>query len=116
MSFDRKEHLDKVYFGIGTVGYGTVAPSHFAYDDNFKPFEKPDPEGAKQVVQDVGKGPLSFELLISSGDALLVQRAQLIQAQLKKADIDAQISQLEFAQVRSEERRVGKECRCGGEW
>jgi peptide/nickel transport system substrate-binding protein len=99
MAIDRQEILDKVYFGIGSVGYGTIAPSHFAYDASFKPFEKPDPEGAKRLVQEVGKGPLSFELLISSGDPLLVQRAQLIQAQLKKADIDAQISQLEFAQV-----------------
>ena len=99
MAIDRQEILDKVYSGIGSVGYGTIAPSHFAYDASFKPFEKPDPEGAKRLVQEVGKGPLSFELLISSGDPLLVQRAQLIQAQLKKADIDAQISQLEFAQV-----------------
>src|SRR5438105_4675353 len=99
MAIDRQEILDKVYFGIGSVGYGTIAPSHFAYDASFKPFEKPDPEGAKRLVQEVGKGPLSFELLIQSGDPLLVQRAQLIQAQLKKADIDAQISQLEFAQV-----------------
>ena len=99
MAIDRQEILDKVFFSVGTVGYGTIAPSHFAYDANFKPFERPDPEAAKQLVQQVGKGPLSFELLISSGDPVLVQRAQLIQAQLKKADIDAQISQLEFAQV-----------------
>jgi peptide/nickel transport system substrate-binding protein len=99
MAIDRQEILDKVFFGIGTVGYGTIAPSHFAYDANFKPFEKPDPEGAKQLVQQVGKGPLSFELLIAAGDPVLLQRAQLIQAHLKKADIDAQISQLEFAQV-----------------
>ena len=99
MAIDRQEIIDKVFFGLGTVGYGTIAPSHFAYDPNFKPYEKPDPEGAKQLVQQVGKGPLSFELLISAGDPLNQQRAQLIQAHLKKADIDAQISQLEFAQV-----------------
>src|SRR5438874_4315427 len=99
MAIDRQEILDKVYSGIGSVGYGRIAPSHFAYDASFKPFEKPDPEGAKRLIQEVGKGPLSFELLISSGDPLLVQRAQLFQAQLKIADIDAQISQLEFAQV-----------------
>jgi peptide/nickel transport system substrate-binding protein len=99
MALDRQEILQKVYFGVGSVGYGTIAPSHFAHDPNFKPFEKPDIEGAKRLVQEVGKGPLSFELLISAGDPALLQRAQLIQAQLKKADIDAQIAQLEFAQV-----------------
>ncbi|MBV9545339.1 MAG: hypothetical protein JOY61_13295, partial [Chloroflexi bacterium] len=65
----------------------------------FKPFEKPDVDGARQLVQQVGKGPLSFEFLVPSGDPALLQQAQLIQAQLKRADIDAQISTLEFAQI-----------------
>jgi peptide/nickel transport system substrate-binding protein len=99
MALDRQELLQKAFFGIGSVGYGTIAPSHFAFDANFKPFEKPDPDGAKQLVQSVGKGPLSFEFLVQSGDAQGLQQAQLIQAQLKRADIDAQITQLEFAQI-----------------
>jgi peptide/nickel transport system substrate-binding protein len=99
IALDRQELLDKAFFGVGTIGYGTIAPSHFAYDPNFKPFEKPDPEGAKALVQAVGKGPLAFEFLVPSGDPTLLQQAQLIQAQLRKADIDAQISQLEFAQI-----------------
>ena len=99
MAIDRKEIVDKVFFGIGTVGYGTIAPSHFAYDANFKPFEKPDPEGAKKLVAEVGKGPLSFELLVSAGDPFQVQLASFFQAQLKKADIDVEIKQLEFAQI-----------------
>jgi peptide/nickel transport system substrate-binding protein len=99
MAVDRQELLQKAFFGVGTVGYGAVAPPQFAYDANFKPFEKPDVDGAKQLVQQVGKGPLSFEFLVSSGDPALLQQAQLIQAQLKKADIDAQISTLEFAQI-----------------
>jgi peptide/nickel transport system substrate-binding protein len=99
MAIDRKELLDKAFFGVGTIGYGTIAPSHFAYDANFKPFEKADPEGAKKLVQEVGKGPLSFEFMVSSGDPATLQQAQLLQAQLRKADIDAQITQLEFAQI-----------------
>ena len=99
MAIDRKELVDKVFFGIGTVGYGTIAPSHAAYDANFKPFEKPDPEGAKKLVADVGKGPLNFELLVSAGDPFQVQIASFLQAQLKKADIGVEIKQLEFAQI-----------------
>src|SRR5689334_22007631 len=99
VAIDRQELLQKAFFGIGSVGYGTIAPSHFAFDANFKPFEKPDPDQAKQLVQAVGKGPLSFEMLVSAGDAATLQQAQLIQAQLKRADIDAQIVQLEFAQI-----------------
>jgi peptide/nickel transport system substrate-binding protein len=99
MAIDRKEILDKVYFGIGAVAYGTIAPSHFAFDPNFKPFEKADPEGAKKLVQEVGRGPLQFEVLVSAGDALLLQRAQLMQAQLLKADIKMDIVQLQFAEI-----------------
>jgi peptide/nickel transport system substrate-binding protein len=99
MALDRQELLDKAFFGVGTLGYGTIAPAHFAYDANFKPYPKADPEGAKAQVAAVGKGPLSFEFLVPSGDPTLLQQAQLIQAQLRKADIDAQIAQLEFAQI-----------------
>src|SRR3954447_12440840 len=99
MAVDRQELLAKAFLGIGTVGYGTIAPSHFAYDANFKPFEKPDIEGAKKLIADVGKGPLSFELLVPSGDPFLVQVASLMQAQLKKADISVELKQLEFAQI-----------------
>ncbi|HEV7663953.1 MAG TPA: ABC transporter substrate-binding protein [Chloroflexota bacterium] len=99
MAIDRKELIDKAFFGVGSVGYGTIAPAHFAFDANFKPFEKVDAEGAKKLVADVGKGPLSFELLVPSGDPALLQQATLIQAQLRKADIDAQLAQLEFAQI-----------------
>jgi peptide/nickel transport system substrate-binding protein len=81
------------------VGYGTIAPSHFAYDPNFKPYEKPDADGAKKLVQDVGRGPLQFELLVSSGDATTLQLAQLIQSQLSKAEIKMDITQLQFAEI-----------------
>jgi peptide/nickel transport system substrate-binding protein len=99
MALDRQEILRQVFFGIGTVGYGTIAPSHFAYDPSFKPFEKPDPEGAKKLVQEVGKGKLQFELLVSSGDATTLQLAQLMKAQLEKADIQMDITQLQFAEI-----------------
>jgi peptide/nickel transport system substrate-binding protein len=98
MAIDRQEILQKVYFGVGSVGYGAIAPSHFAYDPNFKPYEKANPEGAKKLVTDVGK-PLQFELLVSSGDATILQLAQLIQAQLLKADIKMDLTQLQFAEI-----------------
>lgn len=99
MAMDRQELLDKAYFGLGVVGYGAVAPGHFSHDPSFKPYEKADPDGAKALVDQVGKGPLSFELLVPSGDPVTLQIAQLIQAQLRKASIDAQLVQLEFAQI-----------------
>ena len=92
MAIDRQEILDKgpTQGNLGFVGWGPIAPAHFAYDANFKPFPKADPEGAKKLIQEVGK-PLEFELLVSSGDAAILQLAQLIQAELLKADIKANI-------------------------
>src|SRR5438093_1370104 len=64
MAIDRQEILDKgpTQGNLGLVGYGPIAPAHFAYDPNFKPWPKADPEGAKKLIAEVGK-PLKFELL-----------------------------------------------------
>src|SRR5205809_1442476 len=88
MAIDRDEILAKgPAQGVGLVGYGPISPAHFAYDPSFKPWPKADPEGAKKLIADVGRGPLKFELLVPSGDAATLQLAQLIQAELLKADI-----------------------------
>jgi peptide/nickel transport system substrate-binding protein len=92
MAIDRDELNQKgPRQGVGLVGWGPISPAHFAWDANFKPWPKADIEGAKKLVAEVGRGPLKFELLISSGDPAGLQRAQLIQAQLAKADITAEI-------------------------
>lgn len=92
MAIDRQEILDKgAAQGVGLVGWGPIAPAHFAYDASLKPWPKADPEGAKKLVAEVGKGPLKFEMLVSSGDPALLQTAQLVQAELAKADITMEI-------------------------
>jgi len=92
MAIDRDELLQKgPAQGVGLAGWGPISPAHFAFDPNFKPWPKADPEGAKKLVAEVGKGPLKFELLVQSGSAATLQQAQLIQSQLAKADIVADI-------------------------
>jgi peptide/nickel transport system substrate-binding protein len=94
MALDRDEILAKgPAQGVGLVGWGPISPAHFAFDSNFKPWPKADPEGAKKVVADaLGAGKkLEFELLVQSGDAATLQLAQLIQSELAKADITANI-------------------------
>jgi peptide/nickel transport system substrate-binding protein len=92
MALDREElNKNGPAQGVGLAGWGPLSPAHFAYDANFKPWPKADPEGAKKLIAEVGKGPLKFELLISSGSPPGLQYAQLIQAQLAKADIVADI-------------------------
>jgi peptide/nickel transport system substrate-binding protein len=92
MAIDRDEILAKgPAQGVGIAGWGPISPAQFAFDPAFKPWPKADIEGAKKLVAEVGKGPLKFELLVSSGDPPTLQLAQLIQAQLAKADITADI-------------------------
>ena len=92
MALDRDEIIQKGSFqGVGLPGWGPLSPVHFAYDTSFKPWPKADVDGAKKLVAEVGKGPLKFELLVPSGDPATLQNAQLIQAQLAKADITADI-------------------------
>src|SRR6266550_4236488 len=79
MAIDRDELLQKgPAQGVGLAGWGPISPAHFAYDPNFKPWPKADPEGAKKLVAEVGKGPLKFELLVQSGSAATLQQAQQI--------------------------------------
>ena len=100
LAMDRAELLAKgPAQGVGQVAYGPIAPSHFAYDPGFKPFEKPDVAAAKKLVTDVGKGPLKFELLVSSGDAATLQFAQLLKSQLEKAEITMDIKTLLFNEI-----------------
>ena len=92
MAIDRDEILQKGNAnGIGLVGWGPISPAHFAYDANFKPWPKADPDGAKKLIDEVGRGPLKFELLVSSGDAGTLQNAQLIKSELEKAGITMDI-------------------------
>jgi peptide/nickel transport system substrate-binding protein len=100
MAIDRDEILAKgPAQGVGLVGWGPISPAHFAFDANFKPWTKADPEGAKKLVADVGKGQLKFEMLVQSGSPASLQEAQLIQAQLARADIVADIKTLLFNDI-----------------
>lgn len=100
MALDREQLLnDGPAKGVGAVGYGPYAPSHFCYDPSFKPFPKADPAGVKKLIDEVGKGPLTFELLVPSGSPDTLQLAQLIQSQLKNAGITMNIKTELFNQI-----------------
>lgn len=87
MAVDREELIRVAYAGEGIPAYGPVVPQLFAFDPSFKPYEKPNLDGARSLVQQAGKGPLTFEMLYISGDPALLQALQLLQSQLKRADI-----------------------------
>jgi peptide/nickel transport system substrate-binding protein len=100
MALDRDEILAKgAAQGVGLAGWGPLSPVHFSYDPSFKPWPKADPEGAKKLVAEVGKGPLKFELLVPSGSAATLQEAQLIQSELAKADITMDLKVMLFNDI-----------------
>jgi peptide/nickel transport system substrate-binding protein len=99
MAIDRQEILDNAFPGFGSVGHGAIAPSHFAFDPAFNPYPAADPAGAKKLVQEVGRGPLRFELLLTAGDPATLQTALLIQAQLARAEIAAELKTVDLAQM-----------------
>ena len=79
MAIDRDEILAKgPAQGVGLVGYGPISPAHFAFDASFKPWPKADPEGAKKLVADVGKGPLKFEMRMMRATAGNLTKASAI--------------------------------------
>jgi len=98
MAIDRAELLAG-FVGLGAVGYGAIAPPHFAFDDSFRPYEIPDPVAAKKLVQEAGRGPLRFDLLIQSGDPAMQQIGLLIQSQLAKADITADLRTTSLGEI-----------------
>jgi peptide/nickel transport system substrate-binding protein len=99
LAIDRQEIIDRIFSGVGRVGYGAIAPGHLGFDLGFRPYERPDPAGARRLVQEVGRGSLRFELLITAGDPQVQQEAQLLQAQFARADITVDLKALPLAQV-----------------
>jgi len=110
MAIDRREILSNVFAGWGAVGYGALAPPHFAYDPSFKTYDTADLAGAKKLVEEVGRGPLRFEMLVQTGEASWMQTALLMQAQLAKADITANLKPVspgEIQRAQSERKFSG---------
>jgi peptide/nickel transport system substrate-binding protein len=102
VAIDREEILNNVFAGWGRVGYGAIAPPHFAFDPSFKPYaETADPVLAKRLVEEVGRGPLRFELLVQTGEPSWLQTALLIQSQLAKADIQVELKRISVNELQT---------------
>jgi peptide/nickel transport system substrate-binding protein len=101
LAIDRKEILSNAFAGWGVVGYGALAPPHFAFDPSFKPYETADPVKAKKLVDEVGRGPLRFELLVQTGEASALQTGLLIQGQLARADITADLRRVSPEEIQT---------------
>jgi peptide/nickel transport system substrate-binding protein len=95
-AIDRTEIQQTVFFDIGVVATGPVAPPHIGYDPNFKGIQF-DLAKAKEKLAEGGKpGGFSFRLFISSGSPQEQIYGELLKDQLNKSGITVELVQQEF--------------------
>jgi peptide/nickel transport system substrate-binding protein len=100
LAIDRKEIADKVFFGLATPAQGVLTPVQPAYDSNAS-IVRYDPQGAKQRLEAAGKGS-GFEFqIVTQAVSPFKETTELIQAQVAKVGIKAQIQFLESAEFTS---------------
>ncbi len=100
---DAEEIVRTVYFSVSEVIYGPITSAHKPYiDPDFKPYAKwptADPDLAKKTLADAGmSGGFEFELQTGI-DPVAREEAELLQAQLLKANIKVKVSQVEFTRL-----------------
>ena len=97
MAIDKKAIVDTVTFGQGTVANSYIpkgALYHYAHN-----LQRPyDPEKAKKMLADAGVSSLTLTYLLRAGDEVDEQTAVLIQQQLAKAGITANLQKVDPSQ------------------
>lgn len=109
LALDRYSILKNINFNIGSVGYGPIPPSSWAFDPNEKLYDKADAAKAKSTATG-----FSFSYKTTS-DPVAQQLAQLIQADLAKAGITMTIQTEEFARITQECEQHDFQA-CGTNW
>ena len=89
-AIDKAEIVKVVTFGVGEVANSYIPKGALYYDadDIVRPY---DPEKAKQMLADAGASDLTLEYTVPAGDEVFEQVAILIQQQVAKAGITANI-------------------------
>lgn len=100
MAIDRREVLDVLRAGYGTLAVGPIAPYHWAYDESLDPLSH-DPEAARALLTEAGlrdrddDGVLenaagedfSFDLELPAGSGFSRNMAEMIQADLARIGV-----------------------------
>jgi peptide/nickel transport system substrate-binding protein len=93
---DRKEIIDTVFRGYARLtGPVPAAMADWALDVSNNPYYKPDLNKAKQLMAEAGVTSVKTTIQAMSAQPAQVEAAQVIQSQLKKIGIEAEIQPLE---------------------
>ncbi len=103
LAIDRKSIVDNVFGGFARICDSPILPQSWAYCDTIRPIPF-NPEQARKILEKMGwrdgngdgfleknGKPFRFELMTNFGNPTRRDLAVLIQAQLKKIGVDAQI-------------------------
>ncbi len=109
LAIDRKSIVDNVFGGFARVCDSPILPQSWAYCDTIRPFPF-NPERARKILTELGwhdsdgdgfleknGKPFRFELMTNFGNPTRRDLAVLIQAQLKKIGVDAQIQMYDWS-------------------
>ncbi|GKV57639.1 glutathione ABC transporter substrate-binding protein [Sporosarcina sp. NCCP-2222] len=95
MLVNKDDISEGVYDGFGVPAKGPLAPGIFGYNEDAKPVEY-NPEEAKKLLEEAGYGD-GFKTSIWTNDNPQRQQiAVLVQEELKKVNIEADINVMEF--------------------
>jgi peptide/nickel transport system substrate-binding protein len=113
LGINRQEIIDALLFRQGTIATSPVPPWHPLYPKELQPLAY-DPEQAKQLleregwrdsnndgIRDKAGKPLRFTML-SSDQTLNRAVVEMLQAQLRRIGVDAQVRALEFQTLRAQ--------------
>lgn len=83
--------------GLGVKSNSIIGPKVFGYDESAEELGyNYDPEKAKQIIEENGYGDKKIEILVSSDSTQYKDMATIVQEQLKKVGISAEIKMLEW--------------------
>jgi peptide/nickel transport system substrate-binding protein len=95
LAYDRPGISHTIFFDTGVIAHGPVhPPGSWAFDPNWKPFEKPDLDKARAKLKE-GGAPDGFEFSIDVSDAVNRQLAEAYQAMYAPLGIKINIDMMD---------------------
>jgi peptide/nickel transport system substrate-binding protein len=97
MAVDKQAIVDTITFGAGEVA-NSLIPKGALYYNPSNPTHPHDPEAAKKLLEQAGVKDLTLNYVVQAGDEVNEQTAVLVQQQLAKIGVTANINKVDASQ------------------